>query len=84
MEEVPAQSAELRAFLGLGEAVELAASDREMARVAEDLVNVLIDKGIILLTDLPTPAQEKLLRRGSLRRRLGASMPLITDEDDLI
>ena len=45
----------------------LATSDAELLRVMEDLVNVLIDKGILLLTDFPEPAQEKLMRRQSIR-----------------
>ena len=45
----------------------LAASDADLLRVLEDLVNVLIDKGMLLLTDFPEPAQEKLMRRQSVR-----------------
>ena len=45
----------------------LATSDAEMLRVMEDLVNVLIDKGMLLLTDFPQPAQDKLMRRQSIR-----------------
>ena len=44
-----------------------ATSDAELVWVIEDLVNVLIDKGMLLLTDFPEPAQEKLMRRRSIR-----------------
>ncbi len=41
--------------------------DAEFVRVLEDLVVVLIDKGIIALTDLPPHAQAKLLDRRGFR-----------------
>lgn len=47
--------------------VELQRSDLEMIRVYEDVVDVLISKRIICLTDLPLAAQEKLLRRKHMR-----------------
>ena len=51
-------------------AVDLAATDQEMARVGEDLVNVLITKGIIALSDLPQSAQDKIAQRAALRNKL--------------
>jgi len=42
-------------------------SDLEMIRVLEDLIQLLIDKNIIKLTELPDAAQEKLLNRDELR-----------------
>ena len=57
-------------------------SDQAMARVLEDLINVLVDKGAIRFTDLPDAAQLKLLSRRELRgQRQG--MNLLDDEDDL-
>lgn len=41
--------------------------DAELIRVLEDLVHVLIDKGVIALTDLPPSAQVKLLKRKGFR-----------------
>ena len=38
-------------------------SDTEVARIFEDLVDVLIHKGLIMFTDLPDQAQQKLLSR---------------------
>ena len=56
-------------------------SDQAMARVLEDLINVLVDKGTIRFTDLPDAAQLKLLSRRELRgQRQG--MNLLEDEDD--
>ncbi|WP_415887390.1 hypothetical protein ACMXYO_04840 [Neptuniibacter sp. QD37_6] len=38
-------------------------SDMSVARIFEDLVDVLINKNIIMFTDLPPMAQKKLLSR---------------------
>lgn len=76
---------ELRAFLGLAEqpaAGRLQESDLALVRVIEDLVDLLVDKGVILFTELPAPAQEKLLTRGRLRRALSA--PAVVDDDELL
>lgn len=76
---------DLRAFLGLAErpaAGRLQESDLALVRVIEDLVDLLVDKGVILFTDLPAPAQEKLLDRGRLRRALSA--PAVVDDDELL
>jgi hypothetical protein len=45
-------------------------SDRDFVRVAEDLVNTLINQKIVLFTDLPEATQEKLLGREKLRQQL--------------
>ncbi|MDP2831950.1 MAG: tryptophan synthase subunit beta like protein [Pseudomonadota bacterium] len=59
---------------------ELARSDLALARVLEDLMEVLIDKAVIRFTDLPAAAQKKLMARRSLRtERRGVN--LIGDED---
>ena len=60
----------------------LAASDREMARIVEDLIEVLIAKNVINFTDFPTEAQRKMLRRRNLRRSLSTLKNLVDDEDD--
>ena len=40
---------------------QLDASDMEMARITEDLIDLLIDRNIINLTDFPNMAQAKLI-----------------------
>lgn len=45
-------------------------SDMEFVRVAEDLINTLILKKVILFTDFPEATQEKLLGREKLRQQL--------------
>lgn len=49
---------------------ELAQTDSDMARVGEDLLDVLIGKGVVALTDLPQKAQEAINRRKSKRNEL--------------
>lgn len=44
--------------------------DADLIRVLEDLVFVLIDKGVISLSELPEHAQAKLLDRKGFRDRL--------------
>ena len=43
-------------------------SDRDVVRVLDDLINLLVEKNTIRFTDLPLAAQRKLLERKGLRR----------------
>lgn len=45
-------------------------SDRQMIRVIEDLIVILVDKNIIQFTDLPGATQEKILTRNNIRSKL--------------
>ncbi|QLI80386.1 hypothetical protein HZU75_01885 [Chitinibacter fontanus] len=56
-------------------------SDTALIRVIEDVVDVLISKNLLRLTDLPVAAQEKLLSRKTLRQRLSNSLDLLVDSD---
>jgi len=60
----------------------LSQSDSEFIRVLEDLIDVLLDKHIILLTDLPDAAQSKLLKRKKIRQEYIQSI-LSDDNDDI-
>ena len=51
---------------------ELAESDRQMARVAEDVLAALHAKGVILETELPAETQSLLARRRQLRQQAGS------------
>ncbi|MDR5866002.1 tryptophan synthase subunit beta like protein [Halomonas koreensis] len=88
-EYLPADSPELLAFLMEGqvgrETARFQASDLAFVRVLEDVLDLLMDKGIIQLTELPEAAQDKVMARQSLRRRLNA-LHLVggTEEDDVI
>lgn len=81
-EFVSPESAELQRFINGEdqEAERLRQSDLEFVRVLEDVINLLMDKGIIRFTDLPEKAQEKLLTRQSLRKRVN-EVGLISDDD---
>lgn len=56
-------------------------SDLEMIRVLEDLIHLLIHKGVVRITDLPEAAQVKLSERGRAREALGGLTGLINDEE---
>lgn len=62
----------------------LSSSDRDLIRVLEDLIDVLIVNGTIRLTDLPPKALEKLTARKQVRQRLHTSLDLINDDEDSI
>ena len=88
-EEVPGDDPELRQFLidqGMSspEAIRerLAASDMQMVRLVDDLIDLLMEKGVIKFTDLPQAAGEKYLHRQVARRHLQSS--LIVQEDDIL
>ena len=90
-EEIAADSAELKAFLESAtttspEALReiLAQSDLGMARLVEDLIDLLIEKRIIKFTDLPPAASVKYLQRQVARERLSSVNSLIVDEQDII
>ncbi|NLX19603.1 MAG: hypothetical protein GXY53_10050 [Desulfobulbus sp.] len=57
----------------------LIASDAGMVRVVEDLIELLIAKKIILFTELPAEAQEKILGRKQLRARMTGQHLMVDD-----
>ena len=59
-------------------------SDLAFIRVLEDLIDVLIKKNIVTITDFPEPVIKKLLERQSIRNRiLGSSgMEFYDDENE--
>lgn len=60
----------------------LVASDLSFVRVLEDLIAVLLDKNVILLTDLPEAARKKIMQRKDIRGCLQDLGGLIADERD--
>ena len=60
---------------------QLDASDMEMARITEDLIDLLIGRNIINFTDFPTMAQRKLINRRALRSNMSALTNLVSDEE---
>ena len=48
----------------------LQSSDSDLLRIVEDLISVLIENNVVLLTDFPDHAQKKLMRRQNIREKL--------------
>ena len=57
-------------------------SDLGLARVLEDLIDLLIEKGTFRFTDLPDAAQKKLLSRRGLRKEFAYVETLFSAEDE--
>ncbi len=57
-------------------------SDLGLARVLEDLIDLLIEKGTFRFTDLPNAAQKKLLSRRGLRKEFAYVETLFSSEDE--
>lgn len=60
----------------------LSQSDTAIARVLEDLVDVLITRGVIQFTDLPVAAQDKLMSRRQSRAMLKNSLQLLPGDGE--
>jgi hypothetical protein len=58
----------------------LHASDQDLIRVLEDVVDLLIAKGLILFTELPVDAQQKIMRRQQMRTAIGNTLDLISED----
>ncbi len=58
----------------------LVGTDLAMARVLEDLINLLMDRSVIRFTDLPPGAQAKLLERQNTRASMNR-LRLMDDAD---
>ena len=58
----------------------LDATDQDLIRVLEDVVDLLIAKGLILFTELPVDAQQKIMRRQQLRSAIGNTLDLISED----
>ena len=65
---LPQEHADIRAFFGAdGEAPPFASLDASFLRVLEDLIDALIRRNVLCITDLPMEAQLKLFDRKHLR-----------------
>ncbi len=61
----------------------LGESDLAMVRVTEDLIDILISKGVFLFLDLPREVREKYTARAALRGRLTELLGLIDDDEGI-
>ncbi|TNV10115.1 tryptophan synthase subunit beta [Buttiauxella sp. B2] len=90
-EEIITASAEITAWENAHSVVDenlqhlkmLQKSDLEMVRVLDDLVFLLIQKGVITITDLPAMAQTKLMNRAQARQGLGGLEHLLNNDEGI-
>jgi len=57
----------------------LSLSDVSIIRIVEDLVDVLVKKNIIMLTDLPEEARDKLRARKKVRAKMEGDHIIVDD-----
>ncbi len=74
-EFLPEEHPEVQAFVGSDPAAEedFTRLDADFVRVIEDVIDTLIVKNVINITDLPEQAQAKLFARKSFRERVSKS-----------
>lgn len=65
-----------------GERPAMLQSDLDMIRVYEDLTDILLSKNMVMLTDFPPAAQDKLMRRKRLRSSLSPITELLDGTDE--
>jgi len=80
-EELDASDDELVAWNEQRSLLQLKQSDLDMIRVLEDLIDVLMRKGVLRITDLPPAAQQKLSSRHQARENLGGLTRLINEDE---
>lgn len=70
-EPLPRDNPEVKAFLALDDDEKsFAGLDANLVRVLEDLIDVLIERNVLRITDLPAEAQQKLFDRKHFRSRV--------------
>ncbi len=97
-EHVHPENRELQAFLGQTKLADkarertsgrsklhqaLRQSDADFVRVLDDLVYLLLNKGMIVFTDLPTEARQKLMVRRRLRDRARDLSGLVSEAEEI-
>lgn len=76
VEYLPQGADEVQRFLGREDAADAYARlDADVVRVLEDLLEVMLAKGLLRITDLPPAAQAKFFARKAQRERHGAPVP---------
>ncbi|TCS62668.1 hypothetical protein [Varunaivibrio sulfuroxidans] len=63
---------------------ELLESDLGIIRILEDLIDILIERGAIMFSDFPEPAQRKLLARRGLRKEFAYMDDLFGGGEDAL
>lgn len=85
-EEIASSSLELQEFIAevASQPNAFEVSDLRLIRAIEDVIDVLIQKNVICITDLPPAVQSKLMERRSLRHSLNALKLFGDDEQGTI
>jgi hypothetical protein len=87
-EFLPDDHPDVRAFLGAGAATPpgegFASLDADFIRVIEDVIDTLISKNVINITDLPLEAQTKLFGRKGYRERAGKDALKLFGDDEAL
>lgn len=84
-EFISPNSPEVARFLGKPEQEEAFQDmDVELIRVLEDLVDTLIRKNLLIITDLPEKARQKLMARKGLRNSMKGTINFLDDGGGLI
>lgn len=68
-EYLPDDHPEVQAFVGPGAGEDFARLDADFVRVLEDVIDALLQRHVINITDLPAEAQSKLFSRKGYRDR---------------
>ena len=85
-EFLPDDHPDVRAFLGnpAPQAEAFASLDADFIRVIEDVIDTLISKNVINITDLPLEAQTKLFGRKGYRERATKDALKLFGDDEAI
>lgn len=88
-EFLPPEHPEVLQFLGGeqgdGSNMEMLLSDLKLIRVIEDVIDLLIAKGVIIFSDLPPPVQQKILqKRGKREKLFGGGADLLGSEEGIL
>lgn len=87
-EFLPDDHPDVRAFLAAGTGPEhgerFAELDADFVRVIEDVIDTLISKNVINITDLPVEAQTKLFSRKSFRERATKDALKLFGDDETV
>jgi hypothetical protein len=86
-EFLPDDHPDVRAFLGAGAPAPgegFASLDADFIRVIEDVIDTLISKNVINITDLPLEAQTKLFGRKGYRERAGKDALKLFGDDEAL
>lgn len=64
------------------ESLEILRADLDFIRVIEDVIDLLMKKNLLTITDFHPAVIEKLLKRQTIRKRISGSIGMDFDEED--